>query len=177
MSDAPTPPRRRDLLTTTALALTAGGAAFALWPLLMATTPDAETRARRRLFNISSLPDDGSMLLDVDGKPVLVFRRSPEEIAALEVSHTGKTSARDWRNSPLRSPRGEIMACIAKCTFDQCVVVMNAGTQGSFLACPCCASRFDLSGRRMSGPTPADLAVPEYRYISTGEIEFAPLET
>jgi ubiquinol-cytochrome c reductase iron-sulfur subunit len=174
MSDGPTPPRRRDLLTTTALALTAGGAAFALWPLLMATTPDAETRARRRLFNISSLPDEGSMLLDVDARPVLVFRRSPQERAALEASHAGKTAASNWRNTPLRSPRGEIMACIAKCPVDQCVVVMNTGTQGRFLICPCCASRFDLSARRSSGPAPTDLAVPEYRFISAGEIEFAP---
>lgn len=173
MSDAPTPPRRRNLLTTTALALTAGAAAVALWPLLLATTPDAETRARRRLFNISVLPDDSSMLLDVDGKPVLVFRRSQEELAALEASHTGKTATSDWRNTPRRSPRAEIMACIAKCTVDQCVVVMNTGTQGRFLICPCCASRFDLSARRLSGPAPADLAVPEYRYISAGEIEFA----
>lgn len=174
MSDAPTPPRRRDLLTTTALAVTAGGAAFALWPLLMATTPDAETRARRRLFNISALPDEGSMLLDVDARPVLVFRRSPEERAALEATHARHASANSWRNSPLRSPRGEIMTCIAKCPVDQCVVVMNTGTQGRFLICPCCASRFDLSARRQSGPAPADLAVPEYRYISAGEIEFAP---
>ena len=175
MSDVPTPPRRRDLLTTAALALTAGGAAFALWPLMQATMPDAETRARRRLFNISSLPDEASMLLDVDGKPVLVFRRSQEERAALEASHAGKAAASDWRNTAQRSPRAGIMACIAKCTVDQCVVVMNTGTQGRFLICPCCASRFDLSARRLSGPAPADLTVPEYRFISPGEIEFAPI--
>lgn len=175
MSDAPTPPRRRDLLTTTALALTAGAAAVALWPLLLATTPDAETRARRRLFNISALPDDSSMLLDVDGKPVLIFRRSQEELAAIEASHAGKAAASDWRNTPKRSPRAEIMACIAKCTVDQCVVVMNTGTQGRFLICPCCASHFDLSARRQSGPASADLAIPDYRYISAGEIEFSPI--
>jgi ubiquinol-cytochrome c reductase iron-sulfur subunit len=177
MSDVPTPPRRRDLLTTAALALTAGGAAFALWPLMQATMPDAETRARRRLFNISVLPDESSMLLDVDAKPVLVFRRSQEELAALEASHADKTAASDWRNTPQRSPRAGVMACIAKCTVDQCVVVMNTGQQGRFLICPCCASRFDLSARRLSGPAPTDLMVPEYRFISSGEIEFTPQET
>lgn len=175
MSDVPTPPRRRDLLTTTALALTAGGAAFALWPLMQATMPDADTRARRRLFNITRLPNEGPMLIDVDGKPILVFRRSPEERATLEATHAGKAPASDWRNTPQRSPRAGIMACIAKCTFDQCVVVMNTGTQGRFLICPCCASRFDLSARRTAGPAPSDLVVPEYRYISTGEIEFTPI--
>lgn len=174
MSDASPPPRRRDLLTTSALALTAGGAAFALWPLMQATMPDAETRARRRLFNISTLPDESPMLIDVDGKPVLVFRRSAEERATLEA---GRKSASDWPDAPHRSPRADIMACIAKCTFDQCVVVMNTGTQGRFLICPCCASRFDLSARRISGPAPSDLVVPEYRFISAGEIEFAPQET
>lgn len=134
--------------------------------------PDAETRARRRLFNISSLPDDGAMLIDVDGKPVLVFRRSPEERATLEAS---KAPASDWRNTAERSPRAGIMACIAKCTFDQCVVVMNTGQQGRFLMCPCCASRFNLSARRISGPASTDLVVPEYRFISSGEIEFAPI--
>jgi len=172
MSDVPTPPRRRDLLTTTALALAAGGAAFALWPLMQATMPDAETRARRRLFNISTLPDDGAMLIDVDGKPVLVFRRSPEELATLEAS---KVPASDWGNTAERFPRAGIMACIAKCTFDQCVVVMNSGQKGRFLMCPCCASRFNLSARRISGPASTDLAVPEYRFISAGEIEFTPI--
>jgi ubiquinol-cytochrome c reductase iron-sulfur subunit len=141
----------------------------------MATTPDAETRARRRLFNISRLPNEGPMLIDVDGKPILVFRRSPEELTTLEATHAGKAPASDWRNTPQRSPRAGIMAFIAKCTFDQCVVVMNTGTQGRFLICPCCASRFDLSARRLSGPAPTDLVVPEYRFISTGEIEFTPI--
>ena len=175
MADAPTPPRRRDLLTTTALGVAAGGVALALWPLLMATGPDAETRARRRLFNISALPADAPMILDVDGKPVMVFRRSPGQVEALQARHADNSAAGDWRNSPGRSRRPDIMACIAKCTFDQCVVVVNEGAVGTSLACPCCASRFDLSGRRTQGPARDDLVVPEYRFISTGEIEFTPM--
>lgn len=175
MADAPTPPRRRDLLTTTALGFAAGGVALALWPLVMAAGPDAETQARRRLFNISALPADTPMILDVDGKPVMIFRRSPEQVETLKARHAGDGSSDDWRSAPERSRRPDIMACIAKCTFDQCMVAMNEGRDGANLACPCCASRFDLSGRRTQGPARDDLVVPAYRFISTGEIEFAPI--
>ena len=41
----------------------------------------------------------------------------------------------------------------------------------NFLRCPCCASTFDLAGRRTAGRAQRDLDIPPYRFLSDFEIE------
>ena len=173
MTGKPQPPRRRDLLTTSALALTAAGGAVALWPLMSATTPDADALARRRLFPLSALGPAGETITEIDGKPILVFRRSDAELALVAAATATATS--DWRLSRFRSRRPDIMVCIAWCTYDEAIVKRANPPDNGQLSCILCNSRFDLAGRKLSGLAPRDLDVPDYRFISPGEIEFAAL--
>lgn len=177
MSDPNGNPKRRDLLTTAAFALTGAGAAAALWPLIAALGPDAETKAKRRLFSLHDLDANGQATIDVDGQPVLIFRRTAEEIQSLAGVNTATTPV-DWQQGRLRSIKPEIMVVIARCTREGCIVkrYLDWFDKPTNPVCVCCGSKYDLAGRRLEGPAPRDLDVPGYRYISPGEIEFEELQ-
>jgi Rieske Fe-S protein len=164
------PPRRRDWLTTSALALSAAGLLAAFWPVIAALQPDQETRARRQVFNTARLSETGQAIVNLDGTPILIFLRTPKELEALaKVAGTRP-------DQPLhRSQRPAIMVVNARCPEDACIVVRNETYTGALLRCPCCASTFDLAGRRTSGRTTRDLEVPRYRFISEVEIELGTL--
>ena len=66
------------------------------------------------------------------------------------------------------------MVCIASCTNDGIIVKRSSEPGQADLRCILCNSRYDLAGRRTSGIATRDLEVPDYRFISDGEIEFAP---
>lgn len=163
---SPTPPRRRDLLTSSALVLSAGGLLATLWPLLSALQPDAETQARQQIFNTARLAETGQALLTFQGTPILIFRRSPHELEALTRATPADTSH--------RAQRPGIMVVSARCTADACTVMRNESYTGGLLRCPCCASTFDLAGRRTSGRAHRDLDIPAYRFLSDFEIELGP---
>jgi len=163
---APPPPRRRDLLTTSALALSATGLLATLWPIFSAMQPDEEARARQQIFHTSRLEDTGQALVNIDGTPILIFRRSPEEIAAF-----AKATAATAQDQSHRSQRPHIMVVNARCPADACTVMRNETYTGGILRCPCCASTFDLAGRRTAGRATRDLDIPAYRFLSDAEIE------
>jgi ubiquinol-cytochrome c reductase iron-sulfur subunit len=166
---------RRDLLTSSALALTGIGAMAALWPFLSALGPNAETMARQRIFNLAALNENGQAMLNLAGTPVLIFSRTPEELTRLEKTYAKPQTATSSNNPWHRSLRPDIMVCVARCTYDACIVVRNETRQGGRIHCPCCTSGFSLAGHRLSGPATRDLDVPGYRFISPGEIEFEAL--
>jgi len=157
MAEPPSPPpRRRDLLTSSALVLSAGGLLATLWPLLSAMQPDAETQARQQIFSTGRLAETGQALLTFQGTPVLIFRRSPAELEALTKAALADPSHRAQRPG---------------IPSDACTVVRNEGYTGALLRCPCCASTFDLAGRRTAGRAQRDLDIPPYRFLSDFEIE------
>lgn len=160
------PPRRRDLLTTSALALSATGLLATLWPILSAMQPDEETRARQQIFHTSRLEPTGQALVNINGTPIMVFRRSPEELAAL--TRATVATAKDQSH---RSQRPRIMVVSARCPADACTVMRNETYTGGILRCPCCASTFDLAGRRTAGRATRNLDIPPYRFLSDVEIE------
>jgi len=125
------------------------------------------------MFALSTLGPSGETITEIDGKPILVFRRSDADLALVDASSAPTTS--DWRLSRFRSRRPDIMVCIAWCTYDEAIVKRTNPPDNGKLTCILCNSRFDLAGRRLSGLAPRDLDVPDYRFISPGEIEFAAL--
>lgn len=166
------PPRRRDLLTTTAYAVAGTGALVALWPFTAALAPDADDIAKRRLFHLNNLNGTTHAITSVDGTPMLVFIRTPQQVQSLQQRWPENPQGSDWKTSALRSLRPGIMVCSAHCPREACVVAYTVEA----IQCPCCASRFDLTGRKISGPAPTDLLVPDYRFISPYEIEFSASE-
>jgi ubiquinol-cytochrome c reductase iron-sulfur subunit len=142
---------------------------------MTATTPDEDSLARRRLLALSALGAAGETIAEIDGKPILVFRRTDAELQSLPASAPQTSATTNWRQSPFRSRRPDIMVCIATCTYDGAIVKRTNPPDNGRLICILCNSLFDLAGRRLSGLAPQDLVVPDYRFISPGEIEFAAL--
>lgn len=171
-------PHRRDWLLTTAYAVGGVGAALALWPFIAALGPAEDVAARRTTFDIGTLAGIAPSLVDVDQVPVMIFRRTPQELVALRTPGANlrdpdSTRSRqpDWAQNWHRSLRPDVMVCVATCTHGDCLVRRAAAEQFE-LACPCCAARYDLAGRVISGPAPTNLRVPAYRFVSETEIEF-----
>lgn len=182
-------PHRRDWLVTTAFTAAGVGATLALWPFVAAMLPDDDDHARRFIFDIRPLV--GRVTIDVLDRPVMIYRRTPEQLAALRgtkmLNRTRDPNSPegyafrdrdseepyqpDWAKNWHRSLRPEIMVCIAQCTRDG-VVVSNFDQTVDDWICPACGSRYDLAGRAYYGPAPSNLRVPLHRFVSEHEIEF-----
>jgi len=165
------PPKRRDLLVTIAHGATGGGLALALWPFIAALGPPADIRARRVVFNLADLQRATPSLIWVRDRPVMIFRRTPEELALLRnppqpLNERAQEAKASWH----RSKKPEIAVLSAMCTRGDCIV-RRPSAEPEF-ACPCCNARYDLAGRLLSGPALGNLAVPSHDYVADALIEF-----
>lgn len=191
MSDQP-PIRRRDFLITSALTAAGVGGAVALWPFIDSLNPAADTMARRVVIDIKPLTGTRKVTINVHQMPVVIFRRTEEELAALRnptmpnktrdpllpIGYAFRDRDSEMPNQPdyaknwHRSLRPEVMVCIGYCTHDPCIVSRLPELGENLLLCPCCGSHFDAAGRAYSGPARENLRVPPHRYIDDNTIEF-----
>jgi ubiquinol-cytochrome c reductase iron-sulfur subunit len=193
MPGQPQKPERRDILATAAYAMAGIGATLSLWPLIAALAPAADSRARRATFDLKQLDNTSTRSVWAIGPaPMLIFKRTPEELRALQnpiaaaeyrdpATFSGeayrdkdseKSNQPEWAQNWHRSLKPELMICLAFCTHDRCIIKRDV-PEAPVFRCPCCGSRFDLAGRTFNGPATSNLTVPNYRYISETEIEFA----
>ena len=124
--------------------------------------------------DISKVPLGGEIRVLIGGKPFFIRHRTPAEIASAEnvrVDSLPDPETDDDRLVPM--PNGELNPAIlvtsGACTHLGCVPVGPAqGNTGDFGGwyCPCHGSHYDTSGRIRKGPAPANLPVPDYRYVS-----------
>jgi ubiquinol-cytochrome c reductase iron-sulfur subunit len=172
------PPRRRDLLTTAAFCMAGIGGVLALYPFIAALSPPADERARRVVFSLAELQGVAPSLLRAGTRTLMVFRRTPEELALLknppepliDRARVGTNDPADTRNWH-RSLKPEIAVMSAVCTRDDCIVKRFAVEEPE-LKCPCCGARYDLAGRVVGGPGPRNLAIPPYAFIDETAIAF-----
>lgn len=172
-----TPPRRRDLLTTAALTALGVSGGMALWPFIAAMQPADDVRAQRTTFDTKTLTGIAPTIVNVGQMPVMIFRRTPEDLVGLRTANpklrdadSAASRQPDWAKNWHRSLRPDIMVCIAMCTHGDCLTQRLTPEE---LRCPCCGSTYDLAGRIASGPAQTNLRVPAHRFISETEIEFA----
>ena len=127
----------------------------------------ADVRALSSIeVDVSEIPAGGSVIVKWRGKPVLLKRRSPEEVeqaAAVDVSTLRDPEADAVRHAP---GRPEWLVLIAICTHLGCVPIANAGEYPGGAFCPCHGSHYDSSGRIRKGPAPRNLEIPEYSFVS-----------
>ena len=113
------------------------------------------------------------------GKPVIIYRRSQQDINELYSMNGLKDSASALNDQPenvkntLRSIKPEIMVIIPVCTHLGCEAPKSgAGSSGQLgndwkggFFCPCHGSVFDLAGRVFEGvPAPVNMTVPPYMF-------------
>jgi ubiquinol-cytochrome c reductase iron-sulfur subunit len=177
---------RRRFLTATTAVVGAVGVGFAAVPFLSSWKPSARAQVAGAPVdvNISKLENEPGMRMIVQwrGKPVWIFKRSPEQLAALptldERLRDPKSDNADqtpaFAKNEARSIKPDVAVIVGICTHLGCVPgyvpemlpqPFDASWKGGFY-CPCHQSRFDLAGRVFQGvPAPSNLEVPPYHFV------------
>ena len=180
---------RRKLLLATCIA---GGAATgaATWPFVASMAPSERARALGAPVeaDVSVLGPGEQMIVEWQGKPVWIVRRTPEMLASLKKdeaqladpnsrrSEQPEYAQNEWR---ARADHKDLLVVVGICTHLGCSPVakftpgdpsMGAGWMGGFL-CPCHGSQFDLSARVFKNfPAPDNLPVPKYKFLSEAKV-------
>ncbi len=176
---------RRRFLTASTAVVGAMGTGAVSYAFLASWKPSARAQSAGApvtvdISNLSREPG-GRMTVQWRGKPVWIFQRNVEQLAALPKldgrladpmsDNTDQTPA--FAKNETRSLKPEIGVLVGICTHLGCSPLHVPELQpqpfdsewlGGFY-CPCHNSRFDLAGRVFSGmPAPANLPVPPHHF-------------
>lgn len=183
MSETVDSSKRRLLLAATSVA---GGvaAAGAATPFVLSFMPSERAKAAGAPVevDISAVQPGEMKIVEWQGKPVWIVRRTPEMLDLLskhdeELTDPANTIPQqpDYCNNPNRSIKPEIFLVIGICTHLGCspsyrpeVAPADLGANwGGGWFCPCHGSRFDFAGRVYKGsPAPTNLIIPPHQYLS-----------
>ena len=182
---------RRRFLTATTAVVGAVGVGFAAVPFVTSWKPSARAQNAGAPVDvdIGKLDNEPGMRMIVQwrGKPVWIFKRSPEQIAGLPTldprlvdpksENADQTPA--FAKNETRAIKPEIAVIVGICTHLGCSPGyypemqpqgFDAEWKGGFY-CPCHQSRFDLAGRVFQGvPAPSNLAIPPYHFTDATHV-------
>ena len=174
---------RRRFLTATTAVVGAVGVAAAAVPFVTSWKPSARAQVAGAPVNVDiSKLEPGQRIIEMwRGKPVWIFKRTPEQLAALpklddqlrDPKSENPEQTPDFAKNEARSIKPEIAVIVGICTHLGCSPLYvpelmpqpyDPNWQGGFY-CPCHQSRFDLAGRVFQGvPAPANLEIPPYHF-------------
>ena len=98
------------------------------------------------------------------GKPIYIYKRSDEQMAAL--AEVPMSALKDPQTDEERFPENRQHAVVvAICTHLGCVPAANEGAFNGFF-CPCHGSHYDASARIRVGPAPLNLEVPPHTWLA-----------
>jgi ubiquinol-cytochrome c reductase iron-sulfur subunit len=182
---------RRRFLTATTAVVGAIGVGAAAVPFISSWKPSARAQNAGAPVevDIGKIDNEPGMRMIVmwRGKPVWIFKRTPEQLAALpSLDNRLKDPASDnvdqtpgFAKNEARAIRPEIAVIVGICTHLGCVPgyvpemlpqPYDPNWKGGFF-CPCHQSRFDLAGRVFDGvPAPANLEIPPYHYVDDNHL-------
>ncbi|MFP6741814.1 MAG: ubiquinol-cytochrome c reductase iron-sulfur subunit [Alphaproteobacteria bacterium] len=165
---------RREFLYLATGAMTAVGAAAAVWPMIDSWNPSADVLALSSTeVDISPIEVGQSITVVWRGKPVFVRHRTAAEIASAR--DVDVSSLRHQQTDAERAEKPEWLIMVGICTHLGCIPLgQKAGDfKGEFDGwfCPCHGSHYDTSGRIRIGPAPLNLEVPDYQYLSDDVIK------
>ncbi len=174
--------RRRDFLYYATASTGAVATGVAIWPLIDSMNPSADVISQSTLVvDLADVAVGSRITVSWAGKPVFVWRRSPEIVAmarstSLDDLPDPVDGADENPNNNEDMPAldenrsadeaGEWLIVIGICTHLGCVPVGQDGSSvGEFGGwfCPCHGSHYDRSGRIRKGPAPRNLDIPPYR--------------
>ena len=180
---------RRRFLTATTAVVGAGGAIAAAVPFLASWQPSAKAQGAGAPVteDISKLEPGQRVIVQWRGQPVWIFRRTPEQLAALagedgrlrDPKSDNLDQQPEYAKNEFRSIKPEVAVLVGTCTHLGCSPTFkpelepqpfDSEWKGGFY-CPCHNSRFDLAGRVYEGvPAPTNLRVPPYRFVDDNRI-------
>lgn len=180
MTPVPIDPGRRRWVAAASVTGGAGVVAASV-PLVGSLASSERARALGAAVEADTRPIRPGELVTVEwrGRPVWVFRRTPQMLSALRTHDELLADARSARNqqpayarNEFRSIEPEVGVLVAICPHLGCIPSyrpepgsLEADWPGGFF-CPCHGSKFDLAGRVYKNvPAPANLDVPPHRYV------------
>ena len=186
MSDTPIDSSKRTWIITSACAGAVGGVAAAV-PFVSSFQPSERAKAAGAAVevDISALKPGEKITVEWRGKPVWIFKRTPEQLESLAQTESQLADPKsdrkayptpDYAKNQHRSIKPEVFVGVGICTHLGCSPGdrLQAGPQpslpddwhGGFL-CACHGSTFDVAGRvSKNKPAPDNLEVPPHMYLS-----------
>jgi ubiquinol-cytochrome c reductase iron-sulfur subunit len=179
--------KRRAALTRIASIAGGIGLAFASVPFVRYFVPSERAKALGSAVSVdlASLMPGQVRSIVWRGQPVLVMRRSKEQLAALELTDDRLLDDSEptdgqptYVDASFRSVNPEYLVLLGNCTHLGCVPrqdsVKGKKLLGSWFPggfhCPCHDSIYDNAGRVVRGPAPSNLRVPPHYFASSKEL-------
>ena len=161
--------KRRDFIFTASYVLGAVGVGAAVLPLIDQMNPDASVKALSSTeVDVSEVSPGQSITVLWRGKPVLIKRRTEEEIS--KARDLELKELKDPEKDEDRAKNPEWLVMVGVCTHLGCVPLGDKGEYGGWF-CPCHGSHYDTSGRIRKGPAPTNMEVPKYEFVNNNTIK------
>ena len=179
--------KRRFLLTATTVASgVAAGAAGVPFVASMLPSERAKAAGAPVEVDIGDLQPGQKKIVEWQGKPVWVVRRTPEMLKAVQADdvrvadpESKRSQQPPYAKNEFRSAKPEFLVVVGICTHLGCSPVDRLEAQpepfasdwnGGFY-CPCHGSLFDLAGRVYKNkPAPDNLTVPPYKFVGARKL-------
>lgn len=179
--------KRRFLLTATTVAGGMAGAAAAV-PFVASMLPSERAKAAGAPVEVdlSDLQPGQKKIVEWQGKPVWIVRRTPEMLKAIAADDARVADPQSIRSkqppyakNEFRSLKPDYLVLVGICTHLGCSPVDRLQAQPEQFAsdwnggfyCPCHGSLFDLAGRVYKNkPAPDNLTVPPYKFLSETKV-------
>ena len=177
---------RRTWIAITCGATAVGGVAVAV-PFVSTFAPSERARAAGApvQVDISAIKPGEKLTVEWRGKPVWIVRRTPEQLASLNLTDAQVADPKSVRTqyptpayakNQHRSIKPEFFVAVGICSHLGCSPSdkFTPGAQPSLpddwaggFFCPCHGSTFDFAGRVFKNkPAPDNLEVPQHMYLS-----------
>lgn len=167
-------PTRREFIHLTAGAMSVVGLGAAAWPFINSMNPSADVMALSSIeIDISAIPKGQTQTVMWRGRPVFVRHRTLEEVK--EMRATPLKSLRDPETDEQRAKDPNWLVVVGVCTHLGCIPTQRKAMQSSTDSetgwiCACHGSKYDYSGRILSGPAPKNLEVPVYEFTNPNTV-------
>jgi len=176
--------RRLLIAATTAAGGVAAGGAGAPFVLSLMPSERAKAAGVPVEVDISAIKPGMMIIVEWQGKPVWIVRRTREMLDLLEKHDDRLADPKssvahqpEYCKNPYRSINPEYLVVLGICTHLGCSPTyrpeiapadLGANWPGGWF-CPCHGSRFDLAARVYKGvPAPTNLIIPPHKYLSKG---------
>lgn len=162
---------RRDFLYITAGAMGAVGAGAAAIPFIKSMGPADDVLAASTIdVDIANIKPGEITVALWRGKPVFIKHRTAEEIKDVEAFPLSQL--KDPETDQARVKKPEWLVVVGVCTHLGCIPTQrkNVKVADEGWTCSCHGSKYDDSGRILSGPAPKNLEVPQYKFMNENKV-------